>query len=302
MHGQTALKQTFSTNDFDDFATLIKNGNVENVLLDPGPFHATIDVLLTPRLIVSRFTQSRGFFQKGHGSPGYISFLLWKPGHEFKWRNYTLTEGHIAVVWGIEHVALVGNGFEGYPVSINEEYFISECKQRGLKDLLKVFTTESLFTVPKAGLQQVRDEIDAVMAQRAPVQPAAIEKRFMELILTAFSTYDVAPRREYPALDSALETMMNNRDKALPIAAICRENGIAMRTLRHQFQQQFGVSPKAFYKTVRLNALYKALKVRRRDEPIYVVAGRFGFWHMGQLAKDFKALFGVLPGGVVRNR
>jgi hypothetical protein len=126
MASKAALETSIKTaivSDFDHFARLIKNGTVENFKLHEGAFQATIDVILTPHLIVSRFEQSSGFFQKGFAAPGYISFLTWEPGVFFNWRNHTLRRGMLPVVWGIEHVALIGDGFRGYPISIREEFF-----------------------------------------------------------------------------------------------------------------------------------------------------------------------------------
>ena len=85
-------------------------------------------------------------------------------------------------------------------------------------------------------------------------------------------------------------------EAALSIADICDEVGVTRRTLQNATQEVFGISPQHYLKAIRLNAFRRALKARRPErESIGDVAARWGFWHLSQLAQDYRKLFGELP-------
>lgn len=85
-------------------------------------------------------------------------------------------------------------------------------------------------------------------------------------------------------------------EAALNITDICDEIGVTRRTLQNATQQVFGISPQHYLKAIRLNAFRRALKVREpQRESIGDVAARWGFWHLSQLAQDYRKLFGELP-------
>ena len=68
------------------------------------------------------------------------------------------------------------------------------------------------------------------------------------------------------------------------------------RTLQNATQEVLGVSPQNYLKAVRLNGFRRALKCRNpARESIGDVAARWGFWHLSQLAQDYRRLFGELP-------
>jgi transcriptional regulator GlxA family with amidase domain len=67
-----------------------------------------------------------------------------------------------------------------------------------------------------------------------------------------------------------------------------------VRTLERAFKEHFGIGPKAYLIRRRLSGARDALV--RDDGPTAIVdvANEWGFWHMGQFAKDYRALFGEL--------
>ena len=61
------------------------------------------------------------------------------------------------------------------------------------------------------------------------------------------------------------------------------------------FRQQIGIST-----TLTLDAAYAYLKAATDDEPLDAVAARFGFNHPGRFTAQFRARFGINPGGARR--
>jgi len=87
-----------------------------------------------------------------------------------------------------------------------------------------------------------------------------------------------------------------NPESALSITDICDEVGVTRRTLQNAIQEVFGISPQHYLKAIRLNGFRRALKACAPGrESIGDVAARWGFWHLSQLAQDYRRLFGELP-------
>ncbi len=73
------------------------------------------------------------------------------------------------------------------------------------------------------------------------------------------------------------------------------------RTLRRAFTEELGVGPKTYLNALRLNGAYRQLReADPSDTRVNDVAHRWGFWHMGQVAGDYRHLFGELPTRTLR--
>lgn len=87
-----------------------------------------------------------------------------------------------------------------------------------------------------------------------------------------------------------------SHESAITISDVCREVGVTRRTLQNATQEVLGVSPQHYLKAVRLNGLRRELKQRDpARESIGDVASHWGFWHLSQMAQDYRRLFGELP-------
>ena len=87
----------------------------------------------------------------------------------------------------------------------------------------------------------------------------------------------------------------------MKIQEICDSTGIAARTLERAFKESFGIGPKAYQQRQRLSAVRELLLESAPDTVIADVANYWGFWHMGQFAKDYRALFDELPSETLAN-
>ena len=98
------------------------------------------------------------------------------------------------------------------------------------------------------------------------------------------------------AIRKAVDLIESRSRDAVTVAELERHVGISGRTLRHAFEVEFGVSPKQYVMAFRLNKVRSQLMNRDpRHEPIADIANDWGFWHMGQFARDYRRMFGELP-------
>ena len=85
------------------------------------------------------------------------------------------------------------------------------------------------------------------------------------------------------------------------ISALCERLGLPERTLRYVFEEQFGASPMRVLRARRLCDVRLALRTAAPGTRVSEVAGRFGFWHLGQFATDYRVLFGERPSETLRS-
>ena len=95
----------------------------------------------------------------------------------------------------------------------------------------------------------------------------------------------------------------NNLESPPSIATLAEDCSISVRQVQKLFKQYIGLSPTEYIKALRLNAVrLELIKQRNCRGAVSSVANQFGFWHMGQFAKDFKLLFGYLPTKMIEKK
>jgi AraC family transcriptional regulator, ethanolamine operon transcriptional activator len=102
-------------------------------------------------------------------------------------------------------------------------------------------------------------------------------------------------------LKAALTGIRDRSEEVLTIGDLCRIAKASERTLHYAFTERFGMPPAHYMKAHRLNGARNDLC---REPPLKVsdAANKWGFWHLGQFAKDYGSLFGELPSGTLRRR
>lgn len=80
----------------------------------------------------------------------------------------------------------------------------------------------------------------------------------------------------------------------LTIARLCRELDLSRTSLHRLFEDDGGVQ--AYIRNRRLEAVHHALSQPGNDDPLHLLAERFGFSDASHLSRTFRARFGVTPG------
>ena len=109
-----------------------------------------------------------------------------------------------------------------------------------------------------------------------------------------------SPASRSRTVSKAIAFVNDQNNEAITVGDICRSTGIALRTLNRAFREHFGVGPKAYLIRQRLSSVRAELVSAPGSIVIADVANRHAFWHMGQFAKDYRAMFGELPSETVR--
>ena len=93
----------------------------------------------------------------------------------------------------------------------------------------------------------------------------------------------------------AVGYIQDHASKSPSIEEICRASGVSWRTLNYAFRERFGLTPKMYLKAVQLRRVRCDLVTGDPGATIAEIAARWGIWHMGQFARDYRKHFGELP-------
>jgi transcriptional regulator GlxA family with amidase domain len=108
------------------------------------------------------------------------------------------------------------------------------------------------------------------------------------------------PAARARAISTTLEYCLEHPHEAVSVRELCAATGVAFRTLSRAFRERFDVSPKTYLKQARLTGVRSDLIEGSASTKIADVANDWGFWHMGQFARDYRKFFGELPSETLR--
>jgi len=205
-------------------------------------------------------------------------------------------------------------GFSGHLVSFREEYLELTAESLGFSwEIGRYRDGGSALEIDPVQSEDLRRRLcrlgDAVT--RVPPSPQAgwvrqeLEHEIAVRVLRLFANEPtarcapidgvkvVAARRAHEFIDS-------HAAECPSIGSVCQAAEVSWRTLNYAFRELFGVTPKQYLQATRLDGVRKRLRRLRHGAKITDVANAWGFWHMGQFAKDYKRQFGELPSEATR--
>jgi AraC-like DNA-binding protein len=199
------------------------------------------------------------------------------------------------------------SGFEAFTLSLGENFLdeIATSFQIPMQGRFQRPTTQSMIE-PDEHASRLRGLLFRLASRPDRIVDPETEEEVVSTLLHAGLSEPETRDRSNPkarsrAVRVALDHMADHADEAVSLRDICKENGVALRTLNRAFNERFGIGPKAYLKRRRLSAVRDELQHAPPELSITSIANRWGFWHMGQFARDYRQLFGELP-SATRNR
>jgi AraC-like DNA-binding protein len=121
-----------------------------------------------------------------------------------------------------------------------------------------------------------------------------------QLLLTIPNEYsELLCSPERPAgrhvVRAALELIDAHPERALTVADLAEAVGTSARGLQRGFAASIGMSPMAYVRLVRLDRVRAELLAGAPGASVSDVAMRWGFFHLGRFARQYRDRFGVLP-------
>ena len=297
---------SFKSGDYDDFASKLKNANVEEKLMEAGHFMGTLKMISSNNVLISNFSINRKVLQTGTSTPGFVTFIIWEPGILFTWKKNEMKEGKLGILWNNEHQSITGSGLNGLPISIRESYFVKLCEIMGYPKLPDHLRKNEYLSVSEDILHELRKYVKYITQNENLSQQACHNLMEHKLIDLLFACLDTIIRQKKPCtfrsdqITAVLDYIHGNISEITSVHQICDGANVNERTLRRLIQKKYKLSPKKFIHMLRLNEVRKSLKLQSKSSNIIQVASEFNFWHMGQFSRDYKSLFGELPSETLR--
>lgn len=127
---------------------------------------------------------------------------------------------------------------------------------------------------------------------------------FMDVLTSEASTNLSENDSNYRRLAKKAEQFAYEHiEDPITLQQLCENLQTNQRSLNYAFQAVYGVAPMDYLKILRLNQARHALRsADPKISRVMEIAGRFGFWHMGQFSGDYKRMFGETPSTTLKRR
>jgi AraC family transcriptional regulator, ethanolamine operon transcriptional activator len=124
------------------------------------------------------------------------------------------------------------------------------------------------------------------------------------IVDTSSKTKSASNGERARVLKAALEAINDStEDDVITVGDLCRIARASERTLDYAFAERFGLSPAQYMKARRLNAARDDFcRDHEHEMKIADIANKWGFWHLGQFARDYQTWFGELPSETYERR
>jgi AraC family ethanolamine operon transcriptional activator len=283
-----------------------------------SPFQ--LQQLSTPRMLYTQGALDGHFYQRGGPTVGFRTFALNNyNGSDYQWCGERADFNNLVVMpKGGEFESVSRPGFDVFTLSLSTALLertaelqfqrpLAEFMGPGgevryrpgsaLRELRKVLHTFS---------QAVGQGRDCVVAQYGAGGLSRMERKLAHLVLSCLERGDAQPTRpprskRMIALNRAMDVIEHTPPPQLCMASLVEQAGVSRRTLEYAFQDSLGLSPANYIKALKLRALHKELLTGETCfASVAGLSAQHGFSHAGQLAVDYRSMFGELPSATLR--
>ncbi|MEP4076300.1 helix-turn-helix domain-containing protein [Haloferula sp.] len=289
---------------FDAFTDAAQSWQLNFLQLDKGQFVGEMERLVAGPVGMIKCQFNRKLQQLGSAPPGCHTFALPMADHTpHIWRRHEVTANDLTCFRDdVEMDCSSTPGFHLFAVSISNDLLARTAQDLGYDSHEEILAREQVVRCQDEELGKLRQlcELAVGRSHSDPDLAESLQGLLPRLMLQSF--LGRKPSQPLPislvrrkALRLALEAINDSEEAILKVSELCRLTGTTERTLRYAFAEGFGMSPKAYLQSLRLNAVRRELLRNGPEVLISDIANRQGFWHMGQFASDYQKMFGELP-------
>ena len=303
------IKQTFT--NFHEMTKTLKNWDIEIRQLEPSVVNDTVTLLKAKNIYLSQFQFTGKTHQKGEFPPGRTFVFHCGEDSKILWRNKDVSSNSLMICPVGAKLDAITRGTLASPhaITLPEELLLSRLQSKEQDIYMELVTAHDLIPIDPNKIKTVKDIFDKYIkgAEEDPklidsnnYQNCLEEELISALIETLFSyenyhcpDTDIALSKIWEKLEKYMEV---HKNEPFRVSEVSQAVSVSESTLNRLFNTKFGISPKPYLIKLRLNAAHQDLNQSSPDKiKIYMIANKWGFWHMGQFAADYRKLFGELP-------
>ncbi len=304
--------QQLDQHDIDQFAETVSQWDLDFRQLERGQIDCGLTQIIKPDFNFIRMKLNRIVDQQGGSAPGSHTFLsITDPSGWVEWCDQQVQENSLiyhgpncnfetltnqawcAYITTISDTRLQQVAASlGYPEALgllNDSVPIKPAdgsRVLNLRQLQNLYLNSigdcALGTISLARYQQLLEQLvcEEIILIIMDGQPSHINTSFQGRTL---------------ALINSIGYIRGNARGAISVANVAQVSGVSSRTLDRAFKEGLGVSPKHYIKAIRLESVRKELKRGDDNHSVTDIANEWGFWHMGDFARDYYREYGELP-------
>ena len=145
-------------------------------------------------------------------------------------------------------------------------------------------------------------DFESAASQRATQQKLVPEIR--NLLAVPQEVEPILGRRAVPRrqiIRRSMDFVDQHTGEYVSLEQLASAAEVSERTLRHAFQQYFGLAPMQYLNRRTLHQVRRCLKAADPSvATVTEIATQFGVWELGRFARDYRSLFGELPSETLR--
>jgi len=297
--------------EFDEFNEVAAAWDIDFRQLRSGKLNATLAQVVSESWSLAKARFDCPAYQQGLSVPGMRTFAILDPAApDSDWCGRTFTPDILAMfASNTEFRSVSPPGFDVYTLSFTEEQLAAASERLGIPDVTRKLDRADATMRLHQGLAGVLRHLVNVSLNTAcsyaaqgstwatsdDMRDEIAENLVLQLAAGSPLLLTPSQRVRSRAVNHALEIIEAGLEDGVSIREVASLSGMGRRTLEYAFRDRLGVSPKAFINAQRMILTRRDLRARAGDIPIADIANRWGFWHMGQFARDYSRQFGELP-------
>ena len=298
--------------EFDEFNEFAAAWDVDFRQLTRGLLNASLAQIVSSEYSLSRAKFDQTSYQQGSAIPGMRTFaLLDTSAPEVNWCGRTFSPDTIAIFPKDRDFRCVSPpGFSVYTFSFSEKTLTAASRRLGLPDICSNLKTQDetrLIVRQKANVlcHTANEAFSYCCLPGKTVLPKDVTKaifgeRIAEQLILVLSSAETLQKTPSgctltAAINPALSYIEEHLAEGITVRDVSKATGVSRRTLEYAFRKQLDASPKSFINEQRLILTRRTLRRELGERAIADIANQFGFWHMGQFARDYYRRFGELP-------
>lgn len=298
--------------NFEEFSEAVHGWDFDFRQLTAGRSKTSVLQIGNQNFIFSRFFLEQAYDQHAALPADALTFGVPEAGD-----NEVITPDGIiqqndvlCIPSGHELEAITRPHFNGYSVSISEARINEVAESCGLQSVgLIIHQNQEVLHCNRENMAVLRKNLRNISWSLEQINKTEtysaifreLEFNFIKQLL--FTVSDSRPtdkltisKIKHIRLQRALDFIEANVHKPITVLELAQATGSTERTLQYIFRDYFNVTPKAFLKSRRMNAVRRELHTALdRKVTINEIAFRWGFWHLSQFAADYRRFFGELP-------
>jgi AraC family ethanolamine operon transcriptional activator len=305
------LLQTLSTRDPDELAQGFRRWELRFRQLGGGPFRGQLQFLQLGGTQILRAAGNRRLQAQGSLPPGSFGFAPVLPRNAGAiWRGRRCQAGQVVTIDpGQEGDHMSAADYWMVGLTVDGDFFRECAAVLGGFDPDERLAGRLAVTSSPAGRRALTAHLRALLdlAEARPdrlAQPRtrrAVEHECVRRVVAVLAQSTGGDRTA--CWSSHRERLVRRADDymraglggPLSLLDVCRELGVSQRALHYAFQEVRGLSPMAYFRACRLNAVRQELKAAPDPATVHEIARRWGFGHTGEFAAAYRRLFGELP-------